>query len=173
MPLRIEILFAFCIMEPTSAKRREEGIIIMEREHHPLIVHDGRKKRIVRPVAAKIYVPIALRRKEGACRDLAVLFMDICRSLGLAARFVSGYKYSPDTPDQHELHAWAEVYLPGAGWRGYDPSWGLAVADHHVALAAGPAPQDAMPVTGTFRGTDVLSSLDYSVEIEDRELVKR
>src|ERR1700722_922295 len=96
-----------------------------------------------------------LRRKEGACRDLAVLFMDICRSLGLAARFVSGYKYSPDTPDQHELHAWAEVYLPGAGWRGYDPSWGLAVADHHVALAAGPAPQDAMPVNGTFRGTDV------------------
>src|ERR1700722_16746122 len=65
MPLRIEILFAFCIMEPTSAKRREEGIIIMEREHHPLIVHDGRKKRIVRPIAAKIYVPIALRRKEG------------------------------------------------------------------------------------------------------------
>jgi transglutaminase-like putative cysteine protease len=114
-----------------------------------------------------------LRRKEGACRDLAVLFMDICRSLGLAARFVSGYKYSPDAPDQHELHAWAEVYLPGAGWRGYDPSWGLAVADHHIALAAGPSPQDAMPVTGTFRGTDVLSSLDYSVEIEDRELVKR
>jgi transglutaminase-like putative cysteine protease len=114
-----------------------------------------------------------LRRKEGACRDLAVLFMDICRSLGLAARFVSGYKYSPDTPDQHELHAWAEVYLPGAGWRGYDPSWGLAVADHHVALAAGPAPQDAMPVLGSFRGTDVLSSLDYSVEIENLELVKR
>ncbi|HVM32355.1 MAG TPA: transglutaminase family protein [bacterium] len=114
-----------------------------------------------------------LRRREGACRDLAVLFMDICRSLGLAARFVSGYKYSPDSADQNELHAWAEIYLPGAGWRGYDPSWGLAVADHHVALAAGPAPLDAMPVTGTFRGTDVLSSLEYSVEIGNLELAKR
>lgn len=114
-----------------------------------------------------------LRRKEGACRDLAVLFMDICRALGLAARFVSGYKYSPDAQDQQELHAWAEVYLPGAGWRGYDPSWGLAVADHHVAIAAGPAPLDAMPVAGTFRGVDVLSNLEYSVEIENLELVKR
>jgi transglutaminase-like putative cysteine protease len=114
-----------------------------------------------------------LRRKEGACRDLAVLFMDICRSLGLAARFVSGYKFDPEAVDAHELHAWAEVYLPGAGWRGYDPSWGLAVADHHIPLAAGPTPQEAMPVSGNFRGSDVLSNLDYSVEIENLEVAKR
>ncbi len=108
-----------------------------------------------------------LRRKEGACRDLAVLFIDLCRSLGIAARFVSGYKYDPGSKDSFELHAWAEVFLPGAGWRGYDPSLGLAVADTHIALASGPGPVEAAAVTGTFRGSDVLSKLSYQVEIEN------
>src|SRR5581483_10726230 len=106
-----------------------------------------------------------LRRREGACRDLAVLLVDICRAMGLAARFVSGYKFDPDSRDAHELHAWTEVYLPGAGWRGYDPSWGLAVADLHIPIAAAPSPLEAAPVSGTFRGTDALSKMEYQVEI--------
>lgn len=108
-----------------------------------------------------------LRRKEGACRDLAVLFIDLCRSLGIAARFVSGYKYDPGAKDSFELHAWAEVFLPGAGWRGYDPSLGLAVADTHVALASGPGAAEAAAVTGTYRGSEVLSNLTYKVNIEN------
>jgi transglutaminase-like putative cysteine protease len=114
-----------------------------------------------------------LRRKEGACRDLALLFMDLCRAVGLAARFVSGYKYDPDAKDSHELHAWAEVYLPGAGWRGYDPSQGLAVVDNHIVLAAGPTAPDAAPLSGTFRGTDALTRLDYEVDIQNLEPKKK
>ena len=122
-------------------------------------------QQVVRAVGDPLTPNKTLRRKEGACRDLAVLFMDLCRSLGLAARFVSGYKYDPGARDSQDLHAWAEVYLPGGGWRGYDPSMGLAVADHHIALASGPTPQDAAPFSGTFRGTDVLSRMEYDVEI--------
>lgn len=126
-------------------------------------------QHILRPSGEPLPAHKTLRRREGACRDLAVLLVDICRSMGLAARFVSGYKYDPSSKDAHDLHAWAEVYLPGAGWRGYDPSWGLAVADLHIPLAAGPQPQDAAPISGTFRGTDVLSKLEYEVNLERLE----
>jgi transglutaminase-like putative cysteine protease len=124
-------------------------------------------QHVVRPQGDALPAFKTLRRREGACRDLAVLLVEICRSMGLAARFVSGYKYDPGSKDANDLHAWAEVYLPGAGWRGYDPTWGLAVADLHIPLAAGPTPLEAAPVSGTFRGTDVLSKLDYQVEVEN------
>ncbi len=130
-------------------------------------------QQTIRAVGDPLTPNKTLRRKEGACRDLSVLFIDICRAVGLAARFVSGYKYKPGARDSHELHAWAEVYLPGAGWRGYDPSMGLAVADHHVAIAAGPTPQDAAAVSGTFRGSDALTLLDYHVDIKLLEPPKK
>ncbi|MEE2871411.1 MAG: transglutaminase-like domain-containing protein [Candidatus Latescibacterota bacterium] len=86
-----------------------------------------------RPMAAAE----TLARVRGACRDLAVLFIVICRTLGLAARFVSGYRAGAQNQQERYMHAWAEVYLPGAGWRGWDPSLGLAVAGAHVAVAMG------------------------------------
>lgn len=108
-----------------------------------------------------------LVRGRGSCRDLTVLFMEVCRSMGLAARFVSGYQAGdPDQQERH-MHAWAEVYLPGAGWRGYDPSLGLAVADAHVAVAAGAQAEAAQPLVGTFiRGEDVKSKLEVSIELD-------
>lgn len=106
-----------------------------------------------------------LAAQLGACRDLTVLFMDACRSLGIAARFVSGYQEAGGDVER-ELHAWAEVYLPVAGWRGYDPSAGLAVADHHVAVASGPAPRDAAPTSGTFRGTGIRSTLETKITLQ-------
>ncbi len=124
-------------------------------------------QQVVRLVGEALPPGKTLRRKEGACRDMAVLFIDLCRSLGVASRFVSGYKYDPGALDSFELHAWAEVYLPGAGWRGYDPSLGLAVADAHVALASGPSPSEAAAVTGNYRGTDALSKLVYQVNMEN------
>jgi transglutaminase-like putative cysteine protease len=93
-----------------------------------------------------------LRRREGACRDLAVLYIAVARELGFAARFVSGYCAAEDA-EQNELHAWAEVYIPGGGWRGFDPSTGFAVSDRHVAVAAGATSDLAAPVSGTFRGS--------------------
>ena len=107
-----------------------------------------------------------LATRTGACRDTAMLYVEACRSLGLAARFVSGYSmHHPEEVSEHELHAWAEVYLPGAGWRGYDPSLGLAVADGHVVLTAAPDHHLAAAFSGSYRGTGVGSSMRYAVEV--------
>ena len=92
-----------------------------------------------------------LRIRQGACRDLAVLFIDAARAMGLAARFVSGYQADANQ-DEHSLHAWAEVFLPGAGWRGYDPTQGLLVSDRHIAVAAAVDPADAAPVSALSAG---------------------
>lgn len=106
-----------------------------------------------------------LRGKQGSCRDLAVLFMDACRAEGLAARFVSGYHDIEAHRDAGSMHAWSEVYLPGGGWRGYDPTLGVAVADGHIALAAAADPREAAPVSGSFRGSGALGSLKAKIEI--------
>jgi transglutaminase-like putative cysteine protease len=110
-----------------------------------------------------------LSRRAGACRDLAALFMDACRSVGLAARFVSGYQQK-SADFAHDLHAWAEVYLPWAGWRGYDPAQGLAVADQHIALAASARPEQAAPIVGSFRGTAATATLTASISISSTDL---
>ena len=102
----------------------------------------------------------------GACRDLAVLFIDACRTVGIAARFASGYLAASDVPEEHTLHAWAEVYLPGAGWRGFDPTLGLMVADAHVCLAVSSLYVGAAPLTGAFRGTGASSKMTTLIEVE-------
>ena len=92
-----------------------------------------------------------LRTGVGSCRDLAVLFMDACRTCNLPARFVSGY-WRGGRSQRHELHAWVEVYLSGGGWRGYDPVAGGAVLDAHLAVAAAASPGNAAPLEGSFFG---------------------
>lgn len=108
-----------------------------------------------------------LRRGRGACRDMAVAFISVCRELGVPARFVSGYQYCGLECRDQELHAWAEAYVPGGGWRGFDPTQGLVCADRHVALAASAFPAAAAPVSGSFRGTGVTSTLSHTVRIEE------
>lgn len=106
-------------------------------------------------------------KKVGACRDVSVLFMEVCRAVGLAARFVSGYEVGdPDATERH-LHAWVEVYLPGAGWRGYDPTHGLAVSDRHIALVASAIPKQAAPITGSLKqGIGAQSEMEYQLEVK-------
>jgi transglutaminase-like putative cysteine protease len=108
------------------------------------------------------------REKCGACRDLAALFVDVCRAAGVAARFVSGYEDSLAGRETYDLHAWAEIYIPGGGWRGYDPARGLAAAQHHVAVAAAATPAGAAPVSGSFRGSGVTSTIETEVMVERR-----
>ena len=108
---------------------------------------------------------ITLATQEGSCRDLAVLFCAACRAVGIAARFVSGYESEASLQENGELHAWAEVYLHGGGWRGYDPSRGLAVADSHVSVAAAANPLQAAPVTGFYRGSTA-STLDFQISMQ-------
>ncbi|MGD8932762.1 MAG: transglutaminase family protein [Chromatiales bacterium] len=107
-----------------------------------------------------------LQSRQGACRDLAVLFVDCCRAEGIAARFASGYQRGNLQSERRDLHAWPEVYLPGAGWRGFDPTHGEAVADTHVTIAAAAHSRDTMPVSGVFSGKGATSMLDYTVEIQ-------
>ncbi len=106
-----------------------------------------------------------LKQRSGSCRDLAVLLMDCLRALGIATRFVSGYK--PTNGPAVELHAWAEAYLPGAGWRGYDPTTGLAVSENHIVLATATHPRSAAPTSGSFRGTDAISSLRTEIRVAE------
>lgn len=100
----------------------------------------------------------------GACRDTSLVFMAACRAVGIPARFVSCYQQGdPDQPER-DLHACAEAYLPGAGWRGFDPTLGLAVADAHLALCASPEPGLTAPVAGSFRGTGAASAISHRIE---------
>jgi transglutaminase-like putative cysteine protease len=109
---------------------------------------------------------LTLQSRQGACRDLAVLFVDCCRAEGLAARFASGYQRGDLLAERRHLHAWPEVYLPGGGWRGFDPTHGLAIGDTHVTVAAAAHPRDTMPVTGAFTGAGATSRLDYDLNID-------
>jgi transglutaminase-like putative cysteine protease len=109
-------------------------------------------RQVVRPYGPPWPSDHTLNMREGSCRDLAVLFCDVCRVMGIAARFVSGYECASASRQDSYMHAWAEVYLPGIGWRGYDPSRGLAVSNAHVAVAAGFDHDLASPVAGWYSG---------------------
>jgi transglutaminase-like putative cysteine protease len=121
----------------------------------------------VRPTGNPLSPGITWSTKQGSCRDLTTLFIEACRVVGLAARFVSGYEEGDSTVLERDLHAWAEVYIPGGGWRGFDPTHGLAVADRHVALVASAFPHRAAPVSGsTQEGGQIDSRLAAEVKVK-------
>lgn len=104
-----------------------------------------------------------LARGSGSCRDYAVLLIELCRALGLAARFVSGYLFEPAAtgaapPLPPAMHAWPEVYLPGAGWRGLDPTRGIFCDDAFVPVAHAALAESVNPIQGTFYGPATVAS---------------
>jgi len=112
-----------------------------------------------------------LRRRAGSCRDLALLMMEAARSLGMAARFVSGYLYDKDLDEPGEslvgggaTHAWLQVYIPGAGWVEYDPTNGLAGGVNLIRVAVARDPSQAIPLQGSFSGHPN-DFIDMTVEI--------
>lgn len=130
----------------------------IQRTHHYQVRRDGP------PWAPRA----TLAAKQGSCRDFAVLYVAACRAVGIPARFVSGYRIRESDGRGRELHAWAEAWIPGAGWRGFDPTIGRHVEERHVAVAAGSA-EEAAPVTGSFWGpTGVSSTLEAVVDASGR-----
>jgi transglutaminase-like putative cysteine protease len=106
-----------------------------------------------------------LKERVGSCRDLAMLMVETCRCVGLPARFVSGYHLVEPKPKRYDLHAWAEVYLPGAGWRGFDPSGIGVIDDRYILLATSSKPELTAAITGSFSGPPGVTST-FSWEIE-------
>jgi transglutaminase-like putative cysteine protease len=139
-------------------------------EHLCRTIH-GRAQKYVRPSGDAQSAAETLATWRGACRDFTVLFLAAARSLGLPARFCCGYQAAADTPDgRHYLHAWPEVFVPGIGWRGWDPTHGIPVTDGHIALSAAPDQAGTMPVIGSysFIGPSLTSDLEFDLEIRTR-----
>jgi transglutaminase-like putative cysteine protease len=89
--------------------------------------------------------------KTGSCRDLSWMQINLLRHYGIAARFVSGYFYFEMEHPSFELHAWIEVFIPGIGWLGFDPSHGILTGSTHFPVASSATPENTMPVSGGIR----------------------
>jgi transglutaminase-like putative cysteine protease len=119
---------------------------------------------------------VTLETGTGTCRDYALLMMEGARSLGIAARFITGYLYDPvlDTAADEDTghaypHAWLEVYLPGAGWVEFDPTNGIIGSERLIRVGVGRDPEQAMPIKGTFTGAaDV--AVNATVDVQVRSL---
>lgn len=130
--------------------RPMQTFTLLDRLNHEIsnrMVYRVREEPGVQPPA------LTLSQGSGSCRDFAALFMETCRHLGLASRFVSGYLYAPALAEGNaSTHAWAEVYLPGAGWKGFDPTSGEVTGNRHIAVAVAHHPESVPPVAGSFLG---------------------
>lgn len=146
--------------------------IAAEAEHEPLLFLALLNRRlwqttriVVRLAGDPLPPDECLRGGEGACRDVAMVFVAACRHLGLAARFVSGYQMTDPNEQEHHMHAWTEVYLPGGGWRGFDPTHGIAVDDRYVPVSASALSALAAPVEGRYIPAEVESHMRIRLEI--------
>lgn len=115
-------------------------------------IHNNFKSEI-RELGDPYKPEFTFEHKLGSCRDLSWMLIHMLRHVGIACRFVSGYFYLIAEKPEFELHAWVEVYLPGAGWIGYDPTHGLVTGCYHIPLAASAFFNNTMPVSGAIRGS--------------------
>lgn len=136
-------------LRPMSGSETVGALVAMNQWIHANIAYERREE-------GEAFAPSeTLRLRRGACRDTAVLLSAALRAQGLAARLVGGYLWESasepsDRKAENSLHAWTEVYLPGAGWVGMDPSNGVLADHHYIPTAVGIAPSDISPVAGLY-----------------------
>lgn len=134
-------------MEGLPAGSAAETVAHLNRCIHAQIRYRRREERGVQTPAN------TLTYATGSCRDMATLLMEACRSLGLAARFASGYlDAAAATAGRGSTHAWVEVYFPDNGWCGFDPTVGDALSPRHVTLGVSAHPRGVMPISGIYEG---------------------
>ena len=130
------------------------------------VTYTRREEGAIQPSAETL----ALR--SGSCRDFAVLLIELCRTVGLAARFISGYLYDPPPPEEKNpapgaMHAWVEVYLPGAGWKGLDPTRNMFCDDTFIPVAHAAQADTVNPIQGSYYASlPVTSKLTTTVRVE-------
>ncbi len=173
-PREREVLAAFLtaektdlppVLRPMAGNETVNALVTMNQWIHHNIVYERREEGEARAPAE------TLRLRRGACRDTAVLLAAALRAQGLAARLVSGFLWeSASDPSEHKadsaLHAWTEVFLPGAGWVGLDPSNGVLADHHYLATAVGIVPADIAPVSGLYFGREPIpGKLETSLRV--------
>lgn len=156
-------------LQPTAGTETVEALVAMNSWILANIAYERREE-------GEAFTPEeTLRRGRGACRDTAVLLAAALRAQGWAARLVSGYLWESATDSAERkadsaLHAWTEVFLPGAGWVGLDPSNGVLVDHHYLTAAVGLLPAEIAPVEGTyFADRTVPHRLESELRIERTE----
>jgi transglutaminase-like putative cysteine protease len=136
---------------PESPRETVATLVDLTKTVHRRISYERREEGAAQSPAE------TLRRQRGACRDTAVLLAEMLRDLGLAARVISGYLRETDEEVRRaegSLHAWTEVFLPGAGWVGLDPTNGILCNDNFIPAAVGLKPADITPISGSFYHLD-------------------
>jgi transglutaminase-like putative cysteine protease len=137
----------------------EGTVLALARVIHQRIAYRRREEKGVQTPSQTLTV------LSGSCRDVATLMMDCARVLGIAARFCSGYLHGPTSlAGRASTHAWAEIYLPSLGWRGFDPTLARATSYHHIVTGVSNHPRGVMPISGTYAGTPAdFSSMTVTV----------
>jgi transglutaminase-like putative cysteine protease len=121
---------------------------VLNKEIHQRIKYQRRDEKGVQSPAQ------TLESGVGSCRDMATLMMESARSMGIAARFASGYlDCAASSAGRASMHAWAEVYLAEMGWIGYDPTIGETTSEKHVVVGVSNHPRGVMPVSGRYLGS--------------------
>lgn len=159
-----DVLLADWLSPYHQVTQRAETFSILDRMNRQ-ITNDVAYE--LRNEAGVLHPAETLRRGKGSCRDMAALLLEACRRLGIAARFVSGYAHGPSAEAGGATsHAWVEVYLPGAGWKGFDATIAAVVGPDHIPVAVHRHPEAVPPVAGSFTGpANLLPTLTVDVRI--------
>jgi len=123
--------------------------------------------------SVKAHLEESFSVKRGVCQDFTHVMLGMCRVVGVSARYASGYIYNGPLDSlvgAQASHAWCEVYLPGAGWKGFDPTCGILAAGLHVRVAAARNPAQVTPIRGSYLGDDsIFRSMEVNVNAQTVE----